>query len=272
MEGAMIAALIVGACVVGQPQPLSGPAVQLAERPGLVQHDMSGRVVRPEKAAEEAAVDQLVLTPEVRARVERTITERAAAIDRFVTENLLLLNQLDTVGKAGSLRDKIAVGVEAVTKLGGAIQGRSLKEAILAELPEEQGARFREMLRDYWRALHEEGKALKPHDPPPPWAVYIGESLASLGREIARSFERQSASGTVFVDYLLSGLDLNEQQNNIVRELKLDMMERTEMRASEEDQKKLVLSVAAYLDQRQRAKVIERIGGAKRKKDEPRTQ
>lgn len=257
----MIAGLLVSVCVTVQPQPLSGPTVKLSARPGLVQHDMSGRVVRPDKTVEEAAVDRLELSPQDRERVSRVVAERAAAIDRFVTENLLLLNQLDTVSKAGSPQDKIVVGVEAVTKLGEAIKGRSLKVAIEAKLPEEHAAKFRVLLRDYWRALHEEGKTLKPNDPPPAWAVSLGESLASLGREIARSFERQAASGTVFVDYLLSGLDLSEQQREMVSELKLDLMERTEMRASEKDQEKLVLSVAAYLTQEQRATVIARVKG-----------
>jgi hypothetical protein len=260
----MIAAWTLGASLIGlavQPEPLAGPAVKTHGRSGLVQHEMSGRVVRPEKTVEEAAADRLVLTPDVRERIDRVVAERAAAIDRFVTENLLLLNQLDTVGKAGSLRDKIVLGTEAITKLGAAIEGKRLKDDILAQLPVDQRATFHEMLREYWRALHEEGKVVKPHDPPPPWAVSLGESLASLGREIARSFERQSAAGTVFVDYLLSGLNLSEAQKAVVRELKLDLMEKTGMKASEEDQGKLVLSVAAYLSQEQREIVLARVRG-----------
>jgi hypothetical protein len=258
MLASVLAAVIVG-------QPLAGPEVKLSDRSGVVQHEMSGRVVRPEKTAEEAVADRLQLSKEDRERVGRVVAERAAAIDRFVSENLLLLNQLDTVGKAGSLRDKLVIGLEAVSKLGAAVRGKRLRDAILAELPEDQAVKFRVMLREYWRAIHDEGKVVKPQDPPPAWAAHLGESLASLGREIARSFERQSVSGTVFVDYLLSGLDLNEQQKELVRELKLDMMERTGMRASEEDQKKLAISIAAYLTQAQRAKVIERVGGAKKK-------
>jgi hypothetical protein len=247
--------------LLAQPEPLAGPPVKTAARSGIVQHEMSGRVVRPEKTVEEAAADRLGLSAEVRARVDRVVAERAVAIDRFVTENLLLLNQLDTVGKAGSLRDKVVVGMEAVTRLGAAVQGRSLKQAILAQLPEGEARKFRALLREYWRAIHEEGKLIKPQDPPPAWAAHLGESLASLGREIARSFERQAASGTVFVDYLLSGVELNEEQKELVRDLKLDMMEKTGMRASEEDQKKLVISIAAHLTPAQRGKVMERVKG-----------
>ena len=246
-----------------QPQPLSGPAVQEKGRSGLVQHEMSGRVIRPEKTIEQAAAEKLDLTPAVRAKVEGILTERAAAIDRFVTENLLLLNQLQTVGAAGTVKEKVVLGLDLMTRIGEAIRGQSLKDAIAAVLPADRADTFKAMLREYWRALHAEGAALKLNDPPPPWAVYLGESLASLGREIARSFERQSASGTLFVDYLLSGLNLNEQQQQTIRELKLDLLQRTDMRPSEEDQKQLILGAAAYLTQEQRGKVLARVAGKK---------
>lgn len=252
--------LLVAAVVIAQ--PLAGPTVAGPARPTFVQHDMSGRVVRPTVSIEQAAVERLELSAEVREKVHRVLTERAAALDAFVVENLLLLNQLQTVQTAGSLRDKIVVGVEAVRKLGAAIKGKSLREEVARVLPPERAAEFRALLREYIRAVHEEGRLLKPKDPPPRWAVTLGESFASLGREIAASFERQSASGTLFVDYLVAGLNLNEYQRGVIHELKLDLLERTNMRPTEEDQKKLILGAAAFLDQDQRAKVIAKVTGA----------
>ncbi len=250
--------------VLAQPEaPLAGPAVKPRPHTGLVQYDMSGRVIRPTRPIEQAAAEKLALTPEVRERVERVLADRAAAIDGLVVENLLLLNELQTVQAAGTLRDKVVLGIAAVRQVSKAIAGKSLREDIIRVLPAEPAQEFRASLREYWRALHEEGKALKPRDPPPPWAVYIGESLASLGREIASSFERQSASGTLFVDYLTADLGLTEYQRGVIYELKLDLLERTNMKPTEEDQKKLILGAAAYLNKDQRAKAIAKVAGKK---------
>lgn len=248
---------------LAQPEaPLAGPAVK--ERvPGLVQHEMSGRVIRPVRSIEQTVVERMKLSPEVRERVERVLSERAAALDKFVVENLLLLNQLQTVQAAGSLRERIVVGVEAVQKLAEAIGGRSLREEIVKVLSEEDARAFKAAMREYWAALSEEARAMKPKDPPPRWAVYLGEQAQALGREIAGSFERQSASGTLFLDYLVAGLELNESQREIIHELKLDLLEKTGMRPTEEDQKKLILSAAAYLNKDQRAKAIAKVAGKK---------
>jgi hypothetical protein len=252
---------VVLALMLVQPerQPLSGPAV--AKPAGaLVDVDMTGRVRRPEKTIEEEVVGRLELSPEVRERVEKVLNERAAAIDRFVVENLQLLNQAQTVAAAGTLLEKATLVVEGLKGIAPAVGGKTLKERIVSELPADEAEKFRAMLREYWRALEAEGAAVKPKDPPPPWAVYFGETLASLGREVGKSFERQLAAGTLFVDYLTSGLNLTEKQRELFRTMKLELLEKTNMKPSEEDQKKLVLGVVAYLNEEQRGKVMGRIG------------
>lgn len=258
-------ALLLGLCVMAQPQPgrqpLSGPLVLDQARRGIVQTEMSGRVRRPEKVIEQVAAEKLELSADVRARVDRVLVERAAGIDRFVTENLLLLNQAQTVGAAGTAKEKAGFFLVGLSKISAAVGGASLKERIAAVLPAADARTFRAMLREYWQALETEGANAKPSDPPAPWQVYLGESLASLGQEIARSFQRQEASGTLAVDYLAADLELTEKQREIVREMKLDLMERSNMNPTEEEQKKLVLGMAAYLNEKQREKLMEKIGG-----------
>ncbi len=241
--------------------PLSGPRVAHKEREGIVQTEMSGRVRRPETLIEQAALDRLALSTEVRARVDKVLVARAAGIDRFVTENFVLLGQAQTVGAAGTVKEKVTLFLVGLHKISAAVGGQSLKERIAAELPSEDAQKFRAMLREYWKAVHVEAVNAKPHDPPPAWATYLGESLGSLGQEIARSFQRQESSGTLIVDYLTAGLDLTEKQQEIIREMKLEMMERTGMKADAEEQKKLAIGVAAYLNEKQRDKLMERIVG-----------
>ncbi len=250
------------ALALAQPQPqvspLGGSRVVSGQRTGIVQTEMSGRVLRPEKVIEQVAVERLKLSDEVRARVEKVLLERAAGIDRFVTDNLLLLNQAQTVGAAGTLKEKVTLFFVGLDRIRGAVGGPRLQDRIEAVLPPEDAREFRATLREYWKALIAEAAAAKPQDPPPPWTVYLGESLASLGREIARSFQRQEASGTLVVDYLMADLALSEKQLEVVREMKFDLLERSGMKPSAEEQKKLVLGVVAYLNEKQRDKLIAR--------------
>src|SRR5262245_41702822 len=145
MIGAILALMLV------QPerpvQPLSGPAV--AKPVGaLVEVDMTGRVRRPEKTIEEEGVGRLSLSPEVRERVEKGLNERAAAIDRFVVENLQLLNQAQTVAAAGTVMEKVTLVVVGLKGIAPAVGGKSLKERIVSELPADEEAKFRGMLRE----------------------------------------------------------------------------------------------------------------------------
>lgn len=258
----LAAGLMVQPVTSGGPLgPLSGPRVAHREREGIVQTEMSGRVRRPEVVIEQAALERLNLSADVRARVEKVLVQRAAGIDRFVTENFVLLSQAQTVGAAGTVKEKVTLFLVGLHKISAAIGGASLKDRIAAELPSEEAQKFRAMLREYWKAVHVEAVNAKPHDPPPAWATYLGESLGSLGQEIARSFQRQESSGTLIVDYLTAGLDLTEKQQEIIREMKLEMMERTGMKADAEEQKKLAIGVAAYLNEKQRDKLMERIVG-----------
>src|SRR5438093_102916 len=109
VEAAMLAIVLSAALVLGQPgtpTPLAGPAVAPAEpRATLVSFDLNGRVRRLESSPEAAALALLKLPEGARAKAEAVIAERAAAIDRFVGENLLLLSQLDTATKAGGKID-----------------------------------------------------------------------------------------------------------------------------------------------------------------------
>src|SRR4051812_18762868 len=86
--------------------PLRGPA--LAERvkaPSLVSYDMQGRLRDLEGTPEHVALKMLELSPAEREGAERVIVARAARVDAFVTQNLLMFGQLDSAGKAGAKLD-----------------------------------------------------------------------------------------------------------------------------------------------------------------------
>jgi hypothetical protein len=270
MEAAVLPILCL-MLAAAQPQPTSPPSAPLAGPTvathvtcaTLVSYDMSGRLRRLDTAPEQAALALLDLPADARARADAVVAERAAAIDRFVSDNLLLLSQLDTATKAGNALDKTLTLLQAYGRVRPVLQGGPLRDRIIAALPPPHAERFRAVFDEYWTALvsdslnenHAQGK----HDQR--WQVDLGERFNHLGQEVARSFERQSASGTIFVDYLLADLDLTPDQRQIVQTLKMDMLERTNLRPTEEDQKRLGLGILSYLNERQRIAVLKRITG-----------
>jgi hypothetical protein len=244
--------------------PLGGPRVaRQATRPTLLSYDLSGRVRRLQTAPEIAAIELLHLAPGLQAGVDAVVGARAAAMDRFVSENLLLLSQLDTASKANDRLGAAVLLLEGFNKLRPALKDGPLRDRIARALPPAAAARFHALYSEYWSALVAESvrdnRAQGKHDPR--WAIDLGEHLKELGQEITRAYERQAASGTLFIDYLLSDLDLSDRQRRTIETLKLDMLARTNMRPSEKDQKQLGLGILAYLNERQRLKVIKKIAG-----------
>ena len=115
----------------------------------------------------------------------------------------------------------------------------------------------------YWSAAVKEGlrdaRAAGKKDAR--WQIDLGERFKHLAEEIVRSFERQVASGTIAVDYLMNGLDLTPEQVRTINDFKLDMLQRTGAKPSEKDQQQLVVGALAYLNEKQRAEVIKRLSG-----------
>jgi hypothetical protein len=269
----MLTALAMMLTLAAQPgtqpttAPLAGPAVPARlERPTLVHLDLTNRLRRPETTPEEAAIGLLSLDAEVRTRVEAILTARAAAIDRFVAGNLLLLGQLDTVSKGGSALDKALTTAEVYLRFRPILEEGPLADRIAAVLPTEPAARFRTLLAEYWRAAVADGmaqaRAAGKRDPA--WAVHLGERLRHVGEEVARSFQRQSESGTLFLDYLVAGLGLSPEQERTLTELKLDFLERTGFKPTEKQQQVFIAGALGYLTQAQRTAALHKIAAVKR--------
>jgi hypothetical protein len=242
--------------------PLAGPAVAPRhDRPTLVERDFSNRLRRPQSTPEEAALSLFTLDAVTKARIDAILAARAAAMDRFVSGNLLLLGELDTAGKAGDTLDQLATLAELVRRLRPVLDNGPLEARIAAALPPDAAPRFRALLAEYWRAVIKEGVAESrtrgKNDPR--WAVHLGERLRHLGEEIARSYERQAAAGTIGLDYLLSDLDLSDEQRATMLSLKIDFLERTDFKPTEKQQQLFIAGALGYLNHEQRAKVLAKI-------------
>lgn len=264
----MIQAFLLSAALFTGPaqpaQPLAGPeVVTRGPRQTLVSRDFNNRLRRPETTPEVAALELLDLPPAIRAAADEVVAARTAAIDRFVSENLLLLGEIDTASKAGRKLEAAALLLKAVQALAPALEGGPLAERIARALPPEHAAKYRAICDEYWNAAIDEALATARADGQVQtgWQAGLGERLRHFGEEIARSYERQAAAGTLFIDFLLAGLDLTPEQRGIIGDLKIDMLERTGMRPSEQDQGRLALGILAYLNPAQRRIVLDRIAG-----------
>lgn len=260
----LIPALVLTQPTQPQPAPLAGPRLAATQRPAtLVQYDLAGRLRRPEIAPEEAALALLDLDAQAKAAADAIIEGRAAALDRFVSENLLLLGQLDTAGKAGGKLDQFTLFMQLYEKLRPTLEQGPLDARIAAALPAPAAARFRALVNTYYTAAAQEiqeADAANGKKTPLRLAM-LGERLRLVGEEIKRSYERQAAAGTLIADYLLADLDLTEAQRNTISRLKLDFLERTSFHPTEKQQQGFVAGAVAYLSEAQRARVIRKISG-----------
>jgi hypothetical protein len=255
-----LAALLAFATV--QPPPLQGPAVTpRLQRPSLVSYDMQNRLRPLESSPEHEAFRLLTLDAATRDTVEGLFAARAARIDAFVVDHLMEFGQLDTAGKAGAKLDATILLGRLLESAWPLITEPLLRERIAAALPAEAATQFRALIAEYRRAWWKQARAdaRAKGDNPPTILVAIAERAVDLGTEVGRSYERQAASGTLIADYLLAGVTLTEPQQQLLRDLKLDMLRRTNYKPTEKDQQLLVLGILAHLPQSERAKIIKKI-------------
>lgn len=290
---------LAGLPAIGQTEaeraPLAGPAVAArAERATLVEHDFPGKVRRLESAPEEAAARLLELTTEVREKVEAIFADRVKKLDAFVADNLLLLNQLDTAGKAGDKLDQLKLLAEAVHKLAPVWTKGTLRSQVRSVLPESARAEFDRLLAEYWDAIVTERRDEAKVNAAPArddmkmadskkaegasdraakvksksrFEILTEERLASFGKEIERSFQRQLQSGDVIADYIINYVTMSDEQKARIRELCNEFAEKTKMNASEQQNRELFVKIAGVLDTKQQMELAKLIQG-KKKADE----
>jgi hypothetical protein len=242
--------------------PFGGPVIApRVERPTLVSYDMSGRLRDLENSPEQEALRLLDLDAASRAAAEQVLTSRAARIDAFVTDNLLMFGQLDSAGKAGAKLDATMLLAKIMERGWPLIIEGPQRGRIAQALPPVAATKFRALIAEYrrawWKQAYADARAKGDH--PPAIAVAIAERAMELGKELGRSYERQAGMGTLIADYLLAGVALTPEQQQTVRDLKLDMLRRTNFKPSEKDQQILVLGIVANLPEAEREKVIRKI-------------
>jgi hypothetical protein len=204
------------------PAPLSGPKVEDRPREDtIVARDFRGGVVRAETTPEEAAVRLMGLTGIESAPLDKIFLERARELDEFVVKNIDLLIKLNTAGATGDKGDQLKLLLEAGGKLRGLWAHGTLRKRVRAALPPERLAEFDTLMKEYDDAVVAEKHAATPAGQKPEgrFGVLLGERLESLGREIARAYQRQEASGDLIYAFLLRDADLSADQEKKVKNI-----------------------------------------------------
>lgn len=275
-----------------------------AVRKTLVEYDFPGKVKRLEAAPEEVALRLMDLDSGLREKVDQVFNERVKQLDEFVAKNLELLTKLQTASVAGNKLDQAMLLAEGVQKLSPVWMKGSLRSQIDELLPKEKKAELKALLDEYWDAIVKEQQAQPAvADEPAPdamkaetdaagvakatkkakgkqseskttekpavkkkarWEIMVGERLASFGKEIERSFQRQLQSGDIIYRYIESAIVMTPEQKGTIRELCAAFAEKTKMNPTEKQNQELFVKIAGALDTKQQVELANLLRGLKK--------
>lgn len=242
---------------------LAGPSVEPAEPHTLVTYEYSGQLQELGLPPAEAALDLLDLDPMTAERVSDVIAERARLAEQLIADNFELFIQAETVEASGKALEKGWFFVRVLKVLYPLIERGSLEDEIRPLLPEMTGDEFDALLDEYWQAV---GQARVEDARPKGDRLRLRKAVREarrdqIGKEVELAAERALASERFAVQYLTKGLELNEFQQTKIQSLINDHMGRTMGEPTEGDTAQLFIGVLAFLNETQRAEMLERIKG-----------
>lgn len=250
----------------GQDQPLSGPKVpDRTGKPTLVERGADGKVVRLEEWPTLAAVRKLKLDDAAKEAVRKIELEQAAAMDKFMSENLLEVARLAAAFEAGNVTEGLA-GVRKLQKDHPVLEMRSrLSQTVGKVLSKEQDAELRAMIGEYWSALvaEEEGEAKARGERASPGKVASGEALRLLGQDIKASYQRVIGQRVRAFDEFVAGLGLEGEQEQRVRKVVQDAFTRAGGNEKKMDKASVFWAVWRELTPAQRDRLVDSFKGGK---------
>jgi len=271
------AVLVLGGCVVHasgqtkQPesdQPtdvLAGPVVREGreDRPSLVARDFDGRVRILDELPEEAALKMLTLTKSEQRGAQRILDRRARHLDDFVSNNTLLLTQLDTADKAGNKVAGLVLGLTAVDQLRPMLDDGPLEKQLRAVLEPANAERLSGLVREYEREAAADKRQSADADGKVPnrFEAAVATRAEGFMKEVERAYLRVESSGELAFRILFKGTNLTAEQSSRIREL-LDLHQaKTKGNATEQENGMLFFAIAPLLRPEQQKRLMENIGG-----------
>lgn len=253
----------LGLCIALAPgltraQDLAGPsAAEPPARPTLVEHGYDGRVQRLESTPEEAAVALVDLDEGARERIADIFVERAEFFDRVVSEEIDRLTRLGTAGETGDGLTVAAEGFALLQRLDPLFSKGRLEDRIAAEMPAEEAARFRALVREYWGAIVDEKRARPSPKRRARWELLVEAKAEGVGGEVERSFQRLATGPGGAAQLLFGYLKIRPEQEARVMPLWIRYMELSDRGEGEsKEAKMLFVGMLAHLDEAQRNRIL----------------
>jgi len=243
---------------------LGGPHVSATARNGpatpLVELDFQGRLKRLDEQPVVAAVKTLKLDPATRAAVDAVITERVAATDALVLDNINLLVELTSAGAAaknGSDKDQAALApllMKAATLLGTLNARGTLEMRVRAKLPPKDRAALDGLIRGYFDAVAadgvvDDGVVVRPGNRV---ECAIAENFRLVGKDIEASFQRILGQGDKEFEKILASLELRPEQEGAIRLMFEKLIVSSNYKPTQAQQTVAFLKVVDLLDPAQR--------------------
>lgn len=232
---------------------LAGPSVKVEARATtLVVRAYDGTVTILDVPPAEAAIELLDLEADRAEAIDRILAQRAAIIDEVVIENIELLVELQST--RGNQQRRREIYRELTEKLAPLDARGSLEDEISSVLNDEQRDTYRRLIREYDTALEDQARAQAAEQGERFRArqYQIRHQVVAVGRELARSYDRQIGARQQDFERLLAELALDETTENEVRRLVTEFGQRTALHPTREDRAQLVAEIFSVLTPEQR--------------------
>ncbi|HZW05712.1 MAG TPA: hypothetical protein VFF65_01205 [Phycisphaerales bacterium] len=244
------------------PSPLQGPKVpDRTGKPTLVSRGADGKVARLDEWPALAAVRKLTLDAKTREAVGKLEREQAAAMDKFLGENLVEVAAVANSFQSGNTKEGLA-GIRKLRQDHAVFNDRELlMQKIGALLPKEQENELRLMVQEYWNALvQEETDAAKARGERASMGKVAGaEALRLLGQDIKASYDRVIGQKVKDFDALIKALGLSGEQESRVRRIADDAFAKAKGDERKINKADLFWKIWKELDAKQRDLLLEHV-------------
>lgn len=203
-----------------EPAVLAGPKVKTGEgRKSLVEREFGGKLKRLDVDPAQAALGLLELSDEEKAATDRVLVERAAIMDKLVTDHLREVAEMANAFQAGHTIEGLRLLKELFDKADAWRARGRLEDELAAKLGDPNATELRRLTGEYADAALAESAAEPGLSGKPRGRIgaLMHERLTTLGHEIRRSYERTIGAGAKDLDALLKRLAVTPEQESVIR-------------------------------------------------------
>jgi hypothetical protein len=250
---------------------LRGPTLtKHVERPerSIVERDFNGKLKKLEDNPALVALRRLELTPEERVAAGKVVGDRAAAIDAIVRDNLRLLIEFGLAKQAGDSEDTNRMQAQVMEKASPFLKRGPLIAELRPALSKEKFAELKRMVDEYNKMAAQDrmGDPMTGPKKDNKLGAMLAQGAEGFLAEARASYQRVVEAGGKDFENLIKLLELTPQQESKVRQIVMDMFQKTYGKLTKGQQIKVFLDIYAELDAGQRHRLAEHIGEENRVK------